>query len=301
MTLLHEIQKDAAASGADLPAILRKCKILAARLGSKEFGQWVAWELNGYPEDQSVPEYRELSAQYYANFMGVGWEARKQPFLWPALGKGSFEKFNPIRFRSGIAKAASLKDGATINRPELALLVQGKMFPEMNCIGAWVEISGSEFEQLMSAISSRVLDFVLEIERANPNAREAPLNTHPVPEEKLQPLVQNFFGAIGNFAQNSYDFTQNAKLGISADDLKKFVGDMSAHLPELGLKKQDQKTVETQLAILKAQLVDKPNPVIVHEAGKTIRNLTEGVIGNFIATASQPSLWGWIQAILEKF
>jgi hypothetical protein len=67
------------------------------------------------------------------------------------------------------------------------------MFPELQCVGAWGEIGGSEFQQLLSAVNNRVLDFVLKIEAENPNAGEAPLNTHPVPEEKLQPLVQNYF------------------------------------------------------------------------------------------------------------
>jgi hypothetical protein len=142
MTLLHEIQKDAAASGADLSTVLKKCKILAARLGSKEFAQWVSWELDGYPDSQPVPDYRKLNAQYYANFMNAGWNASKQPFLWPVLDKGAYERLNPIEFRDGVAKAMSLTKGASIVRPELAFLVQGKMFPDLHCVGAWVEIGG---------------------------------------------------------------------------------------------------------------------------------------------------------------
>lgn len=301
MTLLHEIQKEAAASGADLSAVLKKCKILAARLGSKEFAQWVAWELDGYPEDQPVPSYRRLNAQYYANFMGVGWNATKQPFLWPVIGKDKYEKFNPIEFRGGIAQAAALKEGGTIPRPELAFLVQGKMFPELECVGAWVEIGGNEFQQLLSSVGSRILDFALEIEAANPNAGEAPLNSHPVPEEKLQPLVQNFFGPVGNIAQNSHGFTQTAQVEISSTDLKKFVVDLKQHLAELKLSPQDEKTVKTQISTLEAQGTDNPNPVIVREAVKTIRNVTEGAIGSLIATAAQPTLWIWMKEILSKF
>lgn len=76
---------------------------------------------------------------------------------------------------------------------------------------------------------------------------------------------------------------------------------MSAHLAQLNLNPQDQQKVETQLATIEAQLADEPNPVIVREAGKTIRNLTEGVIGSFIATAAQPQVWAWIHTILDKF
>ena len=52
MTLLQEIQTETSSSGGDLATILRKCKILAARLGSEEFAQWITWELDGYPDDQ---------------------------------------------------------------------------------------------------------------------------------------------------------------------------------------------------------------------------------------------------------
>jgi hypothetical protein len=301
MTLLREIQAEASASGGDLAAVLRKCKLLAARLGSEEFAQWVSWELDGYPDDQPAPSYRRINAQYYANFMGVGWNAEKQPFLWPVLDKETFDKLNPIQFRDGIAKAAALRAGAKIVRPELAFLVQGKMFPELNCVGAWVEIGGNEFEQMLSSVSNRVLDFVLKIEAENPNAGEAALNTHPVPEEKLEPLVQNFFGPIGNFAQNSQGFSQTAHLDISTADLEKLVVDLGEHLAELKLNEPDHKKVKAQIATIEAQLADTPNPVIVREAGKTIRNLTEGAIGNFIAAATQPTVFAWLQAMLEKF
>jgi hypothetical protein len=60
MSLLREIQ-DAATSGATpLADVLRKCKILAARLQNKAFAQWVDLELNGYPEDEPLPAHRVI-------------------------------------------------------------------------------------------------------------------------------------------------------------------------------------------------------------------------------------------------
>ena len=55
MTLLQEIQTETSSSGGDLATILRKCKILAARLGSEEFARWITCELDGYPDDQPIP------------------------------------------------------------------------------------------------------------------------------------------------------------------------------------------------------------------------------------------------------
>ena len=301
MTLLHEIQKLAAEDSGDLTVVLKKCKILAARLGSAEFAQWISFELDGYPVGQSLPEYRRLSVGYYANFMGVGWQADKQPFLWPALEKGLYEKLNPIEFREGLAKAAALVAGAQIPRPELALFVQGKMFPDLNCVGAWAQIGGSEFKQLLSAVSSRILDFALEIEKANPNAGEAQINSQPVSKETLQPLVQNFFGPVGNIAQNSHGFSQTAHLDVSIEDLNRLAEELRANLSKLKLEAADRKAVTAQIATIEAQIKAAPNPTIIREAGKTIRSLTEGAIGNFIAAATQPTVFAWIREVLQKF
>ena len=141
MTLLQGIQTETSSSGGDLAIILRKCKILAARLGSEEFARWITWELDGYPDDQATPPYRRLAAQYYANFISVGWNAPRQPNCWPALGKKADEQMpRAEEFRGGIAQAAALIKGAHIDRPDFVPLVQDKMFPNMNCVGAWVYV-----------------------------------------------------------------------------------------------------------------------------------------------------------------
>ena len=114
---------------------------------------------------------------YYANFISVVWNAPRQPIFWPALGKKADEQMpRAEEFRGGIAQASALIKGATIDRPDLVPLVQGKMFPDMNCVGVWVEIEGNEFAQLLSVVKNRILDFVLQIEPENPNAGEAPPN-----------------------------------------------------------------------------------------------------------------------------
>ena len=304
MTLLQEIQAETSSSGGDLATILRKCKILAARLGSEEFARWITWELDGYPDDQPIPSYRRIAVQCYANFTSVGWDAPQQPICWPVLGKEAkkaYEQLHPLEFREGIAQASALIKGATINRPELGLLVQGKMFPTMNCVGAWVKIEGNEFAQLLSVVKNRILDFVLRIEAENPNAGEAPPNTHPVPAEKLQPLVQNFFGPVGNVAHNSHSFSQTATVGVSDADLRRLITELGGRLDELQLGVDEKRAAQAQLNTLNAQLADTPNPVIVQEAGRTLRRLTEGAISSLFAKAAEPQVWSWVNQVLGTF
>ena len=58
MSLLREIQSAAVDANVDVTVVLRKCKVLAARLGNEDFKLWVENELNGYKSKDTLPEYR---------------------------------------------------------------------------------------------------------------------------------------------------------------------------------------------------------------------------------------------------
>jgi hypothetical protein len=70
------------------------------------------------------------------------------------------------------------------------------------------------------------------------------------------------------------------------------------HLNELALDARQKQKAEAQIATLQAQLTDEPDPVIVRQAGRTLRNITEGAIGSLLATAVQPAVWQWIQQVM---
>jgi len=305
MSLLREIQIDLASAAVDVTIVLRKCKILAARLGSKEFAQWVDWELSGYPESQPIPEYRRLSITYYASFSNSAWSISKRAVPLQLVPEKHREQFQYVEFSEGIAKAASFvreKRGAIVQKPEMIFALQGTMYPGFACQGVWGEIAEIEFEQLVSAVKNRILDFALKIEDENPNAGEALPNSRPVPTEKLQPLVQNtFFGPVGNLAQNSQHFSQATSGGLDTDGLSKLVNEITNHLAELNLDAHQMKRAEAQIAALKAETIGNPDPTVVTQAGRTLRNITEGAIGSLLATATQPGIWQWIQQALANF
>jgi AbiTii len=301
MSLLREIQNDIASPSGDVVSVLRKCKILAARLGSEEFAVWVDRELNGYPDSEPPPNYRRLGSNCYANFLSIAWQANGQPVPFGIFPEEFVDSLRQIEFRDGIAKVASfVAGGARIHRPDLIFHIQGKMYPGMNCSGAWIEISAANFDQLISAVKNRILDFVLKIEAENPDAGEAPLNSQPVPREKLQPLVNNFFGTVGSLAQNSQHVSQTTSIGLETQDLRRLIAEFTTHLDELNLGAREKQKAEIQIATLKAQLSDEPDPVIVKQAGLTLRNITEGAIGSLLATAVQPAVWLWVQQTMAK-
>ena len=302
MTLLREIQADVSQGTTDLLSVLRKCKILAARLKSPELSRWTQSELDGYPASESVPEYRRLHTTLYGTFMNMAWSARKQVVPFSMLPK-EHRDIERMQFRPGIAQAIAFAGkGATVHLPELTPFLRNNVLSEMECYHAWLEISGTEFDQLVSAVRTRILDFALDIEAENPAAGEAAPGAEPIAPSRVQQIVQNFFGPVGNVAQHSEHFSQTAAVGTSAaEELADLVGKFRAHIDELGLDGRSKQRAGAQLSLIETELQGDVDGSVVSQAGRTLRNITEGAIGSLLATAAQPGVWAAIHGWLAKF
>jgi hypothetical protein len=82
-------------------------------------------------------------------------------------------------------------------------------------------------------------------------------------------------------------------------DLARLVSEFKRHIHELRLDATATQKVNAQLATIQAQLSDEPNPIIVQQAGRTLRNITEGAIAGLITTAIQPTVWSWVRGAME--
>jgi len=83
-------------------------------------------------------------------------------------------------------------------------------------------------------------------------------------------------------------------------DLTRLVDEFTAHLAELGLDARANQKVNAQLATLRAQLIDEPDRIIVQQAGRSLRNITEGAIGSLVAAAAQPTVWPLLGDIMTR-
>ena len=127
-------------------------------------------------------------------------------------------------------------------------------------------------------------------------ALEGTLRMH----ERNPPHLTNVFnGPVGNFAQNSSHFTQTASSGVSPD-IARLVAEFTDHLDELKLEARQKQRAEAQISALKAELAGDADPGTVAQAGRSLRNITEGAIGSLLATAVQPGVWHWVQQTMNS-
>jgi hypothetical protein len=196
MTLLREIQAAAVDSTVNLPDLLRKCKILASRLGSAELKAWVDHELNGYPDVDSLPAYRVLEVQSYGNFAGgLGAQLKNVPIPPACIPKEYRALITHHRIQTPISSLTELfRGGGQENfvarwQPNLIAAVGTGIYEHMACLAAWKDIPRGSIAAIIDTIRTKILSFVLEIEAAAPGAGEAPANTHPVPAQQLLRII----------------------------------------------------------------------------------------------------------------
>ena len=254
MNLLEDIQKDAIDTSSDLGSLLRKCKVLAARLKSKELEDWLIWESNGYPENVPVPEYRIWSLEikgHFAGAFGSGLKNASIPII--SLPKEVQHYYNTYEFRMSIGAAESaLKDYKNgmiqISTGDLAVTLGVGVYQDMNCLQCWAEFSPANLDELFNAVRERVLDFSLALWKEYPNAGEINSDTsESISSNKVTQILNtkiyggntNLTGTANNspitlnITSNDFDAVSHVlkNNGLSDKDLAELHSALSADKP----------------------------------------------------------------------
>lgn len=243
MSLLRQIQDAAIDSSIDLPTLLRKCKVLAARLGNEDFKRWLDYELSGYEEIDDLPEYRILSVNSKGHFSGAfGSGLRNADIPLVCLPEELRENLGHSYMMQPIAAMASLVANSTSGTlqepwdPDIVAHFGQRIYERMVCMQAWKVIPASVLVAALDTVRTRVLNFVLEIEAQNPAAGEAMANEKPVSQETVQHIFNTYItGDVQNLSSGSTNVNQHAKLqkGIDSELFAKlFDAIIAANLPK---------------------------------------------------------------------
>ena len=236
MTLVREILNDATDAKVDIATVLRKCKILAARLKSRELAEWVDRELNGYPDSAGLPEYRISKISAKAHLVDK-WRRAELP------GAAVMSTQIPERFRVWAEKAylvlpisgyASLLTGdqegefASDWPQELAVKFGGAGYSdEFQCIKAWQVIPRATIVGLIDTVRNRIIEFLLQIDEASPDAGEK--SSEELPPERVGQIFNiTISGGTSNIAAGSTHVTQSQSGVVQAGDWKSLVSSLES-------------------------------------------------------------------------
>jgi AbiTii len=217
MSLLREIQNAAVDSKFELATLLRKCKVLAARLGSREFNEWVEKELSGYQSIEALPEYRVIKVNSKGHFSGSFQSGLRNADIpmscMPVEFRKSLSHTYLVQPIAAIESLTKSKSGGLLQEPwnpDITANFGNKIYSDMNCMQAWKVIPLTALVSATEAVRNRVLNFALEIEAESPDAGEALANSNPVPLEKVQHIFNTYItGNVQNVAAGNTSVSQS--------------------------------------------------------------------------------------------
>jgi hypothetical protein len=250
MSLLREIQ-DAAVDGAsDLESLLRKCRVLATRLRHDELKNWVISELDGYPKDVEVPQYRKLIGSCYGHFAGYGGsQVRNAPIPVTSIPEQLRDGITRWEIRQGVSALKSMVDtcdGMNLDTgwpAEASSVFGGQILRNMGLVQVWTSFSKCDVVGILSTIRNRILNFALEIEASYPAAGEAAPGVTPVPKEVVTQIFnQTFHGPVANVA-SGHGIEQTGTINIQQGDFRT----LAAFLKEKGVADDDLKDLEVAI------------------------------------------------------
>ncbi len=212
MALIEEIQAEAVDSNANLGAVLRKCKLLAARLGSQQFEDWLVWESNGYPDDAEVPGYRKWPLEVKGHFAGpFGSGIRNAPIPSICLPEKVREAYSNYECRQSISSIektlGSAEKTSTLHVPagDLAVVLGHNVYQRQNCLDAWGEFALGNLLEVLNTVRNKILDFTIAIWKEDPTAGEVigSKDENIEPSKVTQIFNTTVFGGAANLVGSS--------------------------------------------------------------------------------------------------
>jgi len=267
MTVLEEIQAAAVDGKTDLGTILRKCKLLASRLGSQPLEDWLLWESNGYPDDVPVPDYRKWPLQlkgYFAGYFGA--RITNAPIPWLSLPEKVRDQYEHYECRQSIAGIEAILAGLEsstdrlhVSTGDLAVVLGDNVYGNYNCIQAWAEFGKGHLFELLNVVRNRILDFTLAIWKQDPTAGEIQATAkEKIEAAKVTQIFQTtIYGGTATFVGSA----QNALLHVNVTTNN--FDSLEAALKQQGVSKED-------LHELQAAVTEDPRPTEKNKFGPRV-------------------------------
>lgn len=282
--LVIQLQEAAMDHRSSVSSLLTKAKVAAAKLRLGQLLSWIAFEINGYGNEE-VPEYRTMSAipKLLNPYNGMIPILGDDPKLMKLLGIA--------RTGQSVAELEKLVEGKPQRLqmafpPRLQAFVQQNMDLPIPMQGFWI-IGSNQIEGILNIVRQNILDWSLELEDAGVLGQG--LTFSATEKAAAMSVTNNFHGSnIGVFGSVTDHAAVTNNQGavhsnIAQGDIRALVDQIQAsqiHLPEAV-----QKDIARPLSTLKEQsAMSTPNQSTVAGALKSIKTVCEGASGNLIAS-----------------
>jgi hypothetical protein len=240
MNLIEDLRRTIIEGSSDLATALRKAKVLATHLGTTELKEWVDHELNGYPANVDVPEYRRIHTPAFGHFSGpFGREARNVALPTSIIPDNLRSTTVDLAFRHNLRQLQGML--ATKN-PRYRWTAEAIMFMRervgttdgSELVDAYSALPAGALEGILDAVRNRMLDFLLELQAIDPKILKTDEALSDLPKEQVRQVFNVTIQGDRNVFAAGHGVSQ-AITEVAAHDQNTLM----AYLASKGLNRED--------------------------------------------------------------
>lgn len=202
-----KIIKDLANGIVDTQTALKRTKVLLQELDNDDILKWVNYEIEGYPNNEKVPEYRVIPGQLYGSYFKGSMVSHLQYNHVP-LPLGKMKKEDRKIFTSAnITEGIEAIKGMTQENQELSAVIPADLYPTialanedpyMIITSAYVKISMPQVLSIFPKVESKLLDILAYLEKQFGNLDDLDIDVESKSDEELKQICEQLHIIIYN-------------------------------------------------------------------------------------------------------
>ena len=294
-SIVLELQNEIVSSNCDVVNVLRKAHLIASKLKLTDFDKWIQYELNGYPDQESCPEYRKIRGSLKAFNPYNGW-------IPTLIQDNEFEKMicerklaNSI---SEIVSLCELSENGLISEfsgEHLALF--NKMFDSPLPMRYALHIPTTAVKDIEEKVKNTILEWTLKLEA------EGIVGENMTFSEKekdcainIPQTVNNYYGntSVINSPSDNVQIVSGSEntVSFSYDKFKDMITEVEKSISESDLSKDDMKTAVELLDDIKSKIEKETKPDILKSALVGLKDFLINTGANVAAGLIQAKMQG---------
>ena len=197
-SIVIELQKDSLNPEISATQLLRKALVVANKLGIEDLIDWITKELNGYNNDDKLPEYREVGGEVMVFNPYHGW----QPVLFRT--KRETEIMSSKYIMSSISKIENIckkKDDDSVITYNIPDEIRNRIMRATAGLVPSFVANESQINGIIEAVKNIILNWSLKLEKEGILGED--LYFSDIEKEKVTSKtfnIENFTGVIGDIS-----------------------------------------------------------------------------------------------------
>ena len=294
-SIVLELQNEVISSNCDVVNVLRKAHLIASKLKLTDFDSWIQYELNGYPNQESCPEYRKIRGSLKAFNPYNGW-------IPTLIQNNEVEKMICERklvnsISEIIALCESSNSGLISEFTGEQLALFNKMCDTPLPMRYALHISKTAVKDIEEKVKNTILEWTLKLEA------EGIIGDNMIFSEeekdsatKLPQTINNYYGntSVINSPSDNVSIVSgsNNTVSFSYDKIKSAVNDIEKSIEESNLSKENMDIAIELLTDIKSKIEDKKKPHILKSAFVGLKDFLINTGANVAAALIQAKMQG---------